>query len=277
MTRDAAVQLAAVILLAGPAACGRTGLGDEPRDLSGDASTRDASDAAHPADAAKAADAADADAAQAAEAAAADSGVGYVDASVADSYAGADQDVPADSALEASPSPDAAGNPDTSTDAPTRDAAEPHLSCDQCSRGDQECGFLPQICTRDDAGMAVCESPGEGIWTCVAGDAGCAVWAQAVACRSDVPCCVPCAHEFVCTLGPVGAVCEQNTDCALNVCDALTHLCITDQCSDHRQDGQETDVDCGGTFCGPCQVGQGCRSNLDCLGGDYCSSSHVCE
>jgi hypothetical protein len=250
MMRDGALQLATVMLVAGSVACGRTNLDDGLAELSGDASILDV---------------------------ALDS-KGYVEATVADSYAAADQGTAADSALDASPSLDDAEGPDGNTDAFTSDAAEQHLPCDQCSRGDQQCAPLPQVCTYNDAGVLLsCATPGQAISTCVAGDAGCAVWAQEVACRSDVPCCVPCRYSLACPLGNYGNPCEQDTDCAFDACDAVIHECVFDQCRDHRQDGQESDVDCGGPLCDACLGGQSCQTNFDCLSGHLCAPSHLCE
>ncbi len=258
MMRGAALQLATAMLVAGSVACGRTNLDDGPAEPPADASVLDAAPA--------------------------DANHGYVEATVADSYAAADQGTTADSALDASPSLDAAEGPDASTEASTSDAggasdaAEQHLPCDECSRGDQQCGSLPQVCTYNDAGLILsCEVPGQTIWTCVAGDAGCAVWSKGLACRPDVPCCVPCMYVLNCPLGSNGDPCEQDTDCAFDACDAVSHECVSDQCEDRRQDGQESDVDCGGPNCNSCFVGQRCQSNFDCQSGHLCASSHLCE
>jgi hypothetical protein len=45
--------------------------------------------------------------------------------------------------------------------------------------------------------------------------------------------------------------------------------CATASCSDSRRNGDETDVDCGGT-CPQCGEGKGCSQALDC-------ASHICE
>ena len=37
------------------------------------------------------------------------------------------------------------------------------------------------------------------------------------------------------------------------------------QCQDHRQDGVETDADCGGGFCSACVLGKSCIVNDDCV------------
>jgi len=272
--QEAALRLATAMLVVASAACGRSDLDRGPAKLAGDASLRDA---------------------------ARDSSRRDVEAGVADSFVAPDQGTDAaDASPDASRPADAAGAPDARSDAnhdaspdaadaadatadarpdakreaSTADAGEPHLACDMCSRGSQECGPGQEICTVD-AGTVTCAWP--GITTCVEGDAGCAVWGPPVACRPDVPCCVPCEHEYDCPLGAIGNPCAQDTDCAFNACDVRTHQCINEQCGDGRQDGEETDVDCGGGYCGPCRTGQGCQSNFDCLGGDYCAPSHMCE
>ena len=189
----------------------------------------------------------------------------------------------ADASLEASPSPDASANDagdagDSLAESSTSDAAEEPLACDDdCTLGEQECSPLPQVCTYDDAGFTIgCEPQAMGIWTCVGADAGCTTWARGVACKPDVPCCVTC-EQGVCPRGSEGEPCEQDTDCASDACDAVTHECVSSQCADHRQDGQESGVDCGGPVCNACQGGQGCRSSFDCRAGQYCLTSHVCS
>ena len=84
-------------------------------------------------------------------------------------------------------------------------------------------------------------------------------------------------YEYNCPVGSLGDPCEQDTDCAFDACDALTHECVSDACADHRLDGQESDVDCGGPICGACTVGQRCQSNFDCQSGHLCGPSHLCE
>jgi hypothetical protein len=47
--------------------------------------------------------------------------------------------------------------------------------------------------------------------------------------------------------------------------------CIGSPCSDHRQNGLETDVDCGGAnVCPRCQPGKHCVMNGDCQLGHTC-------
>jgi hypothetical protein len=204
-----------------------------------------------------------------------------------------------DSSLEASSSQDATMAPEGASDASTNDAGDAgdlttdsstsdasgeagkHSPCDdECALGSQECSLLPQVCTYDDAGHTVsCEPQAEGIWTCAVGAAGCTVWAQGVACRPDVPCCVACQPGGTCNptcpLGTFGNPCEQDTDCASNACDAVIGQCIGNQCADHRQDGMESDIDCGGG-CDSCEGGRRCQNNGDCLPGWVCFNN-VCS
>jgi hypothetical protein len=75
---------------------------------------------------------------------------------------------------------------------------------------------------------------------------------------TDVDCggaCPPC---------PNGKKCAADQDCTSYACDAATLTCVTPQCSDHRQDGVETDADCGGDTCSPCVLGKSCVVDSDC-------------
>jgi hypothetical protein len=74
-----------------------------------------------------------------------------------------------------------------------------------------------------------------------------------------------------------GQACLLDDDCKNQACDALTLRCVSSQCIDHRTDGNETDVDCGGIACGPCGPGRGCASNFDCQSGHTCNASKVCQ
>jgi hypothetical protein len=264
VTRGTPLQLATVMLVGGFVACGRTPLDEAPAEPPGDASTLDA-----PRDANR----------------------GHVEAAVDDSFAAADEGTPADSALDGSPSLDDAERPDATVDATadasadtsTNDAADAseggqrQVSCDLCTRGEQQCGNLPQVCTYDDGGAFHCEPGQKTIWTCVVGDAGCAVWEKGLTCSPDIPCCASCMYIYICPIGGPEDPCQQDTDCAFNACDAILHECIFNQCTDRHQDGQETDVDCGGPLCDPCTVNRRCQSNLDCYSGHLCGASHLCE
>jgi hypothetical protein len=163
---------------------------------------------------------------------------------------------------------------------PTVDASAGPCA-DECAVGDQGCSRLPQVCTYDDAGFTTsCKAPGEGIWTCVVASTGCTVWTPGAACGSSVACCAGCV-QVACDAGPgslcwscppgsIGKACEQDADCVSDACDALSHECISNQCADHRQDGLETDVDCGGPDCNVCHSGQWCQTSQDCQSGQIC-------
>ncbi len=70
----------------------------------------------------------------------------------------------------------------------------------------------------------------------------------------------------------IGEGCLVNSDCSTNKCNPDTGACYGNACGDQRQDGTETDVDCGGLTCGPCAVGKMCHSNFDCQSG-FCVHS----
>jgi hypothetical protein len=83
--------------------------------------------------------------------------------------------------------------------------------------------------------------------------------------ETDVDCggsaCSPCLPRKKCAAG---------SDCVSNRCDAAQHICGGDTCNDHRLDGLESDIDCGGVFCNPCKPGQICSSSFDCRSGTHC-------
>lgn len=74
-----------------------------------------------------------------------------------------------------------------------------------------------------------------------------------------------------------GKACINNTDCTSGHCDPDTQLCIFyDTCSNSVKDGEETDLDCGGN-CPPCEIGNQCILDSDCLS-DYCSiKTNTCQ
>jgi hypothetical protein len=159
----------------------------------------------------------------------------------------------------------------------TAEAADAAPACnDMCVLGDTECNDFAVTCA--DASSGVCST--STVSTCVVGPSGCTLWGPGAACGANDACCVPC-HDtlcdaflgqcLVCPAGPIGAPCQQDTDCGANACDGVSHTCLGfAQCRDNRQDGQESDVDCGGQFCGACLTGQRCSSSFDCQAGHPC-------
>src|SRR5215510_13577462 len=63
-------------------------------------------------------------------------------------------------------------------------------------------------------------------------------------------------------LCPVGQACQAGTDCVSGVCEGST--CGEGDCFDGFENGDESDVDCGGNECELCAAGKKCRSELDC-------------
>ncbi len=76
-----------------------------------------------------------------------------------------------------------------------------------------------------------------------------------------------------CSLGCAGGnKCKKNKDCASGKCESK--VCVDDSdvelpktCSNKKQDGNETDVDCGGGECNKCEDGKDCKKNSDCSSG----------
>src|SRR5262249_40040557 len=66
--------------------------------------------------------------------------------------------------------------------------------------------------------------------------------------ESDIDCgggaCARCAK---------GKSCTYDADCASGLCRLSDHVCGAPTCDDKRKDGEETDIDCGGS-CPPCPI-----------------------
>jgi hypothetical protein len=80
----------------------------------------------------------------------------------------------------------------------------------------------------------------------------------------------------LCSACADGLGCLGNSDCLYMACDAISLVCVANQCADHHQDGTESDVDCGGINCNPCPTGGHCNDSFDCASGHTCSASHAC-
>ena len=64
-----------------------------------------------------------------------------------------------------------------------------------------------------------------------------------------------------------GESCRASSDCTSGLICENT-LCAPDPCFDSSKNGDETDVDCGGTTCSArCAAGQSCSGDADCAGG----------
>jgi hypothetical protein len=91
--------------------------------------------------------------------------------------------------------------------------------------------------------------------------------------ESDIDCggpdCPPCEN---------GRACFQDSDCESNFCDAFGSgdpVCRTPTCDDLVRNGLETDLDCGGPECPPCEDGSECLVDDDCESG-VCNEAGLC-
>ncbi len=81
-----------------------------------------------------------------------------------------------------------------------------------------------------------------------------------------------------CDLCPLESECETDEDCASGICDTGRQVpeCVRlDTCRDGVQNGEETDVDCGGSLCRACELGESCLEDSDC--GVNACFDEVCE
>ncbi len=72
-----------------------------------------------------------------------------------------------------------------------------------------------------------------------------------------------------CSKCGIGKRCNGNVDCASNFCNG--GICASQNlpsCTNNVQDGQETDIDCGGGSCAKCADGKNCNGPSDCVSND---------
>jgi hypothetical protein len=90
--------------------------------------------------------------------------------------------------------------------------------------------------------------------------------------ETDVDCgggtCAPCAN---------GKTCGVGSDCQSKDCDPTLHTCSAPSCTDGVQNGNETDIDCGGGTCPPCAPGKNCMTAGDCTSGVCDPTLHTCS
>ena len=97
---------------------------------------------------------------------------------------------------------------------------------------------------------------------------------QCVACSVKAD----CGTGEICVQGKcVQGECSQNSECSSKICDLQTYKCKAATCNDNVKNGQETDIDCGGSTCGVCKKGKACQTNADCSSGRCNTSSKTCE
>lgn len=105
-------------------------------------------------------------------------------------------------------------------------------------------------------------------------------------CADGMPTSEPLAAGTACT-SDGGTVCDGDGACvgclsdgdcpeATPNCDTNAHVCVGADCMDGDQNGGETDTDCGGPDCAPCQFGDGCLVGTDCESG-VCGADMTCD
>ena len=68
--------------------------------------------------------------------------------------------------------------------------------------------------------------------------------------------------------------CTEDNQCESGVCEGGE--CLVSTCSDDVQNGAETDVDCGGPDCEPCDIDANCEADGDCQSG-ICGDDGTCQ
>jgi len=74
-----------------------------------------------------------------------------------------------------------------------------------------------------------------------------------------------------------GEMCLMGSDCMSLVCDPMDLTCTPPACDDGLQNGDETDVDCGGATCPGCDPGEMCEDGADCLSAGCDPMALVCN
>ena len=86
-------------------------------------------------------------------------------------------------------------------------------------------------------------------------------------CTKNTDCVTNLCESGVCA----AKKCSSNADCILSggTCDATTQMCVS--CADGITNGDETDVDCGGSCSNACEAGKKCKVDKDCKNFDCAS------
>jgi hypothetical protein len=143
-------------------------------------------------------------------------------------------------------------------------------SCsDRVSNGDEtgiDCGGSCAPCANGSPCHSArdCNSQACDVTQLICVDAGCQDKLKNAK-ETDVDCggpvCAPCTANQRCT---------TDDDCDSDICDARTLRCVAASCSDGVVNQDETDTDCGGALCDPCENDRKCTAASDC-------QSSVCQ
>lgn len=85
---------------------------------------------------------------------------------------------------------------------------------------------------------------------------------------------VICPSGQVCIQGECLRVCEEDADCRNPDLYCADKICTPIRCDDGVQNGDESDIDCGGG-CERCGLGKSCFNDTDCASG-ICSGDGIC-
>jgi hypothetical protein len=141
---------------------------------------------------------------------------------------------------------------------------------------DTDCGG--HFCPRCVAGKACSKGEDCDSFTCTSGV--CAAGNCSDTFKDQGESDVDCGGASSCARCPNGKRCTVGTDCATGICGSM-NTCADFNCYDQLQDGDESDVDCGGTFgCPRCNEGMHCHSVGDCnvnsCVNEVCTTSDLC-
>jgi len=138
------------------------------------------------------------------------------------------------------------------------------ITCLPCQTG-KYCK-LPSDCVSKVCYASICKAPAcnDGVQNAHETDIDCGgdTWSCATRCED-------------------GAMCVLDSDCVNDCCDTpsrtcdIDGVCVEGSCWNGKQDGSETDIDCGGMCIISCDPGEGCKVDWDCKSGS-CTNS-ICD
>ncbi|MBI4439390.1 hypothetical protein HY638_00290 [Candidatus Woesearchaeota archaeon] len=78
-----------------------------------------------------------------------------------------------------------------------------------------------------------------------------------------------------CTLCQLNETCKGNDDCISKSCDKskVPFVCAAPSCQDNILNGNESDVDCGGSCTSKCGVNKKCSKDTDCISPNKCNAA----